>query len=292
MTGFGRGEGICGGMTFRIEVRSVNHRYCDINLRIPDRLTRLERGIRTAISTKFSRGKFDVSISQVDIPLMGAKPVLNLSPLLQCQTILREMSKALNVDFNIRNDIGLSDLQALKDMVTLTQIDYENPEIDRSIAKVLDKSLSDLMKMRQKEGRIIYKDLKLRIRMLESMLKKIDRHVPVAVREMRKRYLERIKGLSDTSIPDVERLHQEIAIMVERMDITEEIVRVGSHISQFLDKLEEGVPVGRTLDFILQEINREINTIASKASNIIISRIVIDMKAEVERMREQVQNIE
>lgn len=295
MTGFGRSEGDCGGIAFRVETRSVNHRYCDIYVRLPDGIERLEQMIKKAISRRFSRGKFEVSISsisQIDTSVQGVRPVIDISTITQCQAILKELSKVFNVKFNIRNDIGLSDMLALKEIVTFPGIDYDNPEIDKSLMKILDKSLDELMRMRLKEGHIICRDIKRRINKLGSMMKRIERHFPSVIRDMKRRYTERIKDLYGIPNLDKERLYQEIAIMVERMDITEEIVRLGSHITQLKDRIRDGVAVGRSLDFLLQEINREINTIASKAADVKISQIVVDMKAEVERIREQVQNVE
>ncbi len=292
MTGFGRSEGNCGGATCRIEVRSVNHRYCDVSVRLPDELARLEQGIRNAITHKFSRGKFDVSIVQKDAALKDGSLGLKSTTIKQYHVMLRELSKAFNVNFSIRNDIGLSDMVALKNLLTISTADFSNQEIDEPVMKVLNKSLEELKKMRLKEGSTIYRDLKRRIGKIESMAKRIERHIPLVVRDMKKRYLSRIMELSETPLSDMKRLYQEIAIMVERMDVTEEVVRINSHVAQLKDKLEEGGVVGRTLDFLVQEINREINTIAAKASDVKISQLVVEIKSEVERIREQVQNIE
>jgi len=181
---------------------------------------------------------------------------------------------------------------ALKDLFVYSEIDYKNSGIDEQLLKILDKSLKELKKMRLKEGRTLYKDLKQRINNLLYMEKQIEQSMPKAISEIKERYISRIKELSENINIDMYRLNQEIAIMVERMDITEEVVRLNSHLSQLKEKLDEGVVVGRSIDFILQEVNREINTISSKASDIRISGTVVDMKAEVERIREQVQNIE
>jgi uncharacterized protein (TIGR00255 family) len=183
-------------------------------------------------------------------------------------------------------------MMALKDLLTVSRADSNGREIDEPVMKILNKSLEELKKMRLKEGHTIYRDLRQRISRIESMAKRIERHIPVVVRDMKKRYISRVMELSEVPLSNMERLYQEIAIMVERMDITEEVVRVDSHIAQLRNKLEKGGVVGRTLDFLLQEINREINTIAAKASDIKISQLVVEIKSEVERIREQVQNIE
>src|SRR3990172_6367834 len=229
MTGFGRSEGNCGGITYRIEVRSVNHRYCDTSVRLPDDLARLERRVRSAVTHKFSRGKFDVSIVRVDVSIENDSLGLKSSSIRQYHAMLQELSKAFNVRFSIRNDIGLSDMVALKRMLTFSRIDFSDQEIDEPVMKIFNKSLEELKKMRLKEGNTIYRDLKRRIGKIESMAKRIERHIPVVVRDMKKRYISRIMELSETPLSDMKRLYQEIAIMVERMDVTEEVVRINSH---------------------------------------------------------------
>lgn len=292
MTGFGRGEGTYKGINFRIEIRSVNHRYCDINVKLPESLMRLEQSIRNAISTNFSRGKFEVSVSQIDSPERHKRPILNLPDLTEYEAGLKELSRIFNINFHLRSDIGFADMVALKDLFVSSEIDYKNSGVDEQLLNILNKSIEELKKMRLKEGRILYKDLKQRINNLLYMKKQIEQNMPEAISEIKERYISRIKELSESIDIDMGRLNQEIAIMVERMDITEEVVRLNSHLSQLKEKLDNGVVVGRSIDFILQEVNREINTIASKGADIRISGIVIDMKTEVERIREQIQNIE
>lgn len=292
MTGFGRSEGNCGGITYRIEVRSVNHRYCDISVRLPDDLTRLEPGIRSAITHKFSRGKFDISVVPQGASFKEGSLGLKSTTIKQYQAMLRELSKAFNVNFSIRTDMGLSDMAALKNLLTISRTDFNDLKIDEPIMKIVNKSLDDLKKMRLKEGNTIYKDLMRRVGKIASIAKRIERHIPVVVHGVKERYIRRVTELSEMPLSDMERLHQEIAVMVERMDIAEEAVRINSHIAQLRNKLEEGGVVGRTLDFLLQEINREINTIAAKASDVKISQLVVEIKSEAERIREQVQNIE
>lgn len=292
MTGFGRSEGTYEGINFRIEIRSVNHRYCDISVRLPEPLTRLEQRIRDAIAANFSRGKFEVSVLHIDSSARRGKTALDFPSLSQYQTCLKELSSIFNTGFHFRSDIGFADLLALKDLFISSEPDYEDTGIDGPLMKILNKSIEELKNMRLKEGRVLYKDIKQRMDNLLSMKKHIEQCIPEAVNEMKRRYISRIKEISGGINADTDRLNQEISILVERMDITEEVVRLSSHLTQLKDKLKSGVVVGRVLDFILQEINREINTIASKASDIRISSAVIDMKAEVERIREQVQNIE
>lgn len=292
MTGYGYSEEVCGDVAYKAEVRSVNHRYCDINVRLPESLTRLEQKIRSHISKKFSRGKFDVYLTQMDMSFKNGGQVLNVEAITRYQTMLKDLSGHFNVNFNIREEIGISDMLALKEMLVFRVEEAGKPEIDTAILKMVYKSIDNLMEMRLKEGDLIYKDLIKRIIRLSTLIRRIEKRVPVVIRDMKLRYSERVKEISGTQQLDMNRLALEIAVMVERMDITEEIVRVGSHITQLREKLDNGAVVGRGIDFLLQEVNREVNTIASKASDVKIAQTVVDMKTEIERVREQIQNIE
>ncbi len=292
MTGYGCSEGRCGGIVYKAEIRSINHKYCDMNVRLPESLTRLEQGIRSHISKKFSRGKFDLYLTKMDISFNNGVPILNAEAINRCQTLLKELSVHFNVHFSMRKEIGISDLVALRDMVVYGVSDADKPDFDAAIMKIVIRSVDGLMEMRLKEGELIYKDLMKRINRLNVLIKHIEKRVPVVIREMKTRYTDRVKEISGIPQLDMNKLSQEIAMMVERMDITEEIVRVGSHIAQLRERLGSGGVVGRSIDFLLQEVNREVNTIASKASDVKIAQIVVDMKTEIERVREQVQNVE
>ena len=292
MTGYGCSEGICGSTAYKAEIRSVNHKYCDITIRLPESLTRLDQKIRSLISKKFSRGKFDVYLTQMGMSFKNGGQVLNVEAITRYRTMLKDLSEHFNVNFNIREEIGISDMLALKEMLVFRVEEAGKPEIDTAILKMVYKSIDNLMEMRLKEGDLIYKDLIKRIIRLNTLIRRIEKRVPVVIRDMKIRYSERVKEISGAQQLDMNRLALEIAVMVERMDITEEIVRVGSHITQLREKLDNGAVVGRGIDFLLQEVNREVNTIASKASDVKIAQIVVDMKTEIERVREQIQNIE
>lgn len=292
MTGYGCSEGLCGNTAYKAEVRSVNHKYCDITVRLPDSLTRLEQGIRSHISKKFSRGKFDLFLTRMDSSLSNAVPVLDTETINRYQTLLKELSRHFKVNFSMRKEIGISDLAALRDIAVSRVSQTDKTDMDSAIMKIVIKSVDNLMEMRLKEGASIYTDLMKRINLLHLLINRIEKRVPTVIRDMKIRYTERVKEISGGLNGDMNRLAQEIAIMIERMDITEEIVRVGSHITQLKARLEKGSVVGRSIDFLLQEVNREVNTIASKASDVKIAQIVVDMKTEIERVREQVQNVE
>ncbi|HEY4619463.1 MAG TPA: YicC/YloC family endoribonuclease [Nitrospirota bacterium] len=292
MTGYGCSEGICGSTAYKAEIRSVNHKYCDITIRLPESLTRLDQKIRSHISKKFSRGKFDIFLTKMDTSFNRAVPVPDTEAINRYQTMLKELSKHFKVNFSLRKEIGITDLAALRDMMLSGITEVDKPDLDSAIMKIVGKSVDNLMEMRLKEGELIYKDLIKRINRLRLLINSIEKRVPAVIRDMKRRYTDRVMEISGALQLDMNRLDQEIAIMIERMDITEEIVRVGSHIAQLRERLDNGAVVGRSIDFLLQEVNREVNTIASKASDVTIAQIVVDMKTEIERVREQVQNVE
>lgn len=295
MTGFGSGEGKFNGINFKVEVRSVNQRYCDINVRFPDALGRLEPAVRNAITNAFARGKFEIVLVQADSTGDEEVPAINKAAINRYQAILKSLSKEfkeLNVDFKLSNTITLSDLYLLSEKNSFKKMDYSDRKVNEFLIALVKQSIEDLKKMRLKEGEIISKDIQKRITKLEAMIKKVSRHIPQVVSNMKKHYLGKIKELAGAITLDMNRIHQEVAMMIEKMDVEEELVRLGSHISQLNEKITKGGVVGRSLDFLLQEINREINTIGSKSSDSKISQTVIEMKSEVERIREQVQNIE
>ena len=295
MTGFGSSEGKFNGTTFKIEIRSVNQRYCDINVRFPDALGRLEPAVRNAITNTFARGKFEIVLIQGDNTGDEEVPAINKAAINRYQSILKSLSKEfkeLNVDFKLSNTITLSDLYLLSEKSSFKKMDYTDRKADEFLISLIKQSIEDLKKMRLKEGQIISKDIQKRITKLEAMIKKVSRHIPQVVSNKKKLYLGKIKELAGAITLDMNRIHQEVAMMIEKMDVEEELVRLGSHISQLNEKITKGGVIGRSLDFLLQEINREINTIGSKSSDSKISQTVIEMKSEVERIREQVQNIE
>lgn len=295
MTGFGSSEGKFKGIIFKVEIRSVNQRYCDINVRFPDALGRLEPAVRNAITNTFARGKFEVALIQSESTGDEEAPAIKKSTINCYQAILKSLSrefKELNVDLKLSDTVTFSDLYLLAEKNSFKKMDYNDKKADEFLINIVKQSIENLKEMRLKEGQIISKDIQKRITKLEAMIKKVSRHIPQVVSNMKKHYLGKIKELAGAITLDMNRIHQEVAMMIEKMDVEEELVRLGSHISQLNEKITKGGVVGRSLDFLLQEINREINTIGSKSSDSKISQTVIEMKSEVERIREQVQNIE
>jgi uncharacterized protein (TIGR00255 family) len=290
MTAYGRGEGLIEDIGIMTEIKSVNHRYRDISLRIPRDIQFLESNLRSLISKKVARGRIEVSIQ---LERSGEKDLYDLelnTPLLK--SYLKVFKQLADYGFN--KDIRMESLCLMKDMLIIKpkNLDQEliKPEVENSLMKALDAH----DQMRRTEGKSIKEDFVTRLGLIQVRVEDIKKRAPAVVEEYRKRLNHNLQQLIKGAAIDIEdrRLLQEIAIFSERSDITEELIRIKSHLNQYSDFIEQEEPVGRKLDFLLQEINREINTIGSKAGDALISKAVVDIKGELEKLREQVQNIE
>ncbi|MBM4128891.1 MAG: YicC family protein [Nitrospira sp.] len=278
MTGFGRAEQ--GG--FRVEVRSLNHRYIDISARIPTYLIQHEVPLRNLIKEKFRRGKFDVTVS-VDV-----HTVTHVTINRQMAKKIYDAFQELQRDFLIPGQIDISTLAGYKELLI-----EEEPKYDIDALYVcFREALAHLEAMRLKEGSLISEEIRQRAKSLGAMNNRIKSLIPNFVTKCRERFSEKLDSLLGETEIDNARLMQEAAIMAEKLDISEEVERIENHIKQFLETLEREDVVGRKLDFLLQEINREVNTIGSKSSDYAISSLMVEMKIEIEKIREQVQNIQ
>lgn len=289
MTGFGRGEYLQDLYKIKVEIKAVNHRYNDINVKMPRHISYLEESIKKIIKEKISRGKVDVYINleyinespievKVDIPL--AKSYKNA---------LEELVIELNLEDNIR----LNNILNISEIIKTERRELDEDLIWECIKHGVELALDNLMIMREKEGRELKLDILSKLDNIEESLFHIIERSPFVVLEYKEKLKERIKDLLDNNISlDEDRINSEVAFFADKSSIDEEIVRLKSHIKQFKTILEEDDAIGRKLDFLIQELNREINTIGSKANDIVISKYVVELKAELEKIREQVQNIE
>ncbi len=291
MTGYGRAEGFLGGRKYIVEVKSLNHRYLELSLRMPANLAPLELEVKKKINEQLVRGRIDVTIRRENqAGTEEARPLeMNLSLVKNYHDLLTRLKE----QFGLTDEITLGMLTGLKDVF----VPVELPEDDvntiwEGLAVVLNEALEALTMMRQKEGAALREDLESRIALIDGYLGEIEACVPRNVQEYQRRLADRVRELLDGMPVDEARLCQEVAIMAEKSDITEEIVRFRSHIGQFLEMLKSREAVGRKVDFLIQEMNREVNTIGSKSSDAQISRHVIEIKSELSKLREQVQNIE
>jgi len=288
MTGYGRVETVQEGRNIIVEAKSVNHRFLEIFLRTPSVLFPLETDFKKKISERFKRGRIEVSIRLEGEGADVSKVNLNLE-------IARDYFNVLNrlkAEFDLESPISLKTLAGFRDIFTPPSEMQLSPDFLNQVEKTFLESLAMLRDMRQDEGLAMFQDMDMRLKAITGILETIKLRAPQVVIEYQKRLAERIKELTAGYALDDARLTQEVAIMAERIDITEEIVRMHSHIGQFEELLQSGGAEGRKIDFLLQEMNREINTIGSKSSDVEITRQVIEAKSELGKLREQAQNIE
>jgi uncharacterized protein (TIGR00255 family) len=291
MTGYGRAEAVLGGRKYVVEIKSLNHRYLELSLRIPANLLPLEMEIKKKINEQLIRGKIDITIRRETYSGIEGSRLLEVNlPLVKNYYDLLIQLKDL---FNLKEDITLDMMAGLKDVfIPLETLEDEITVLWEGLAGVLSNALAALIDMRQKEGEVLGQDLKARLYLINEHLDEIDARAPQIVLEYQKRLVARIRELMDGMVIDESRLSQEVAIMAEKSDITEEIVRFRSHIKQFFEMLKSPEAMGRKVDFLIQEMNREVNTIGSKSNDAEISCHVIEIKSELAKLREQVQNLE
>ena len=289
MTAYGRGECSLEDTLYIAEARSLNHRYMDIILRLPKNFLVLEKDLKTLIATKIRRGRIEVYMEMQyqggDLPY---ELELNGSLAESYINTFEDLAKLTGRD----EKVPLEVLWQMKDVISAKPAKMDMAQVEQGFQDALLQSINALDEMRRKEGDAIEADFLDRVTLLGRYLDKVEQSAPLLITAYQKRLTDNIgRMLEDMSI-DENRLVQEVAFFAEKTDITEEIVRMKSHLGQFREYLSEDDVVGRKLDFLIQEINREVNTIGSKTADSVVSKTVVEMKAELEKLREQVQNIE
>lgn len=288
MTGFGRDSVNENGRSFVVEVKSVNHRYLDLNIKMPRSFLALEEKIREIISKKVNRGKVDVYINMKVFERDDIEAVLNKSLLdsyLKCLYTIRD-------EFNVRDDISVVNTARLPEVIGLEQKEDDLDAIWKSIEKPLENALDEFISMREREGIKLKEDIEEKCNVIEEYLALVETKTSAVVEDYRVRLNERIKQLVDENNYDESRVAMEIAIFADKCCIDEEIVRLKSHITQVRETIDKDEAIGRKLDFIVQEMNREANTMASKSNDLFITRNVLEIKSAIEKIREQTQNVE
>jgi uncharacterized protein (TIGR00255 family) len=273
-----------------IEVRSLNHKYLDISLKLPRGFSILEPQVREMVKKAVSRGRVDL-VMRID----SSASVLPRYRLEADMRLAEEYIRVLDEvkeRFSLKGEVNLDHIAAVREIVPFFEVKEDTELYWREISSVMEQALRALEDSRRKEGDVLEADLQGRLQEVHGLLGQIKEKAPVVVIAYRERLRERVRLLLEGSDFDERRFQQEVAYFAERSDVSEEIVRMESHLHQFTSKLAEEGPAGRGLDFILQEMNREVNTIGAKATDVDISQRVIALKGELERMREQVQNIE
>jgi len=290
MTGYGRSEALIEGRKWIIEVKSLNHRYIEIITRLPGVLSSLEVEIKKRVGERIFRGRIEVSI-QADAEAGTDNVVqysLNVPLLRNYHALLLKIKEELG----LKDEVELKTLVRFKEIFVPSETRFDPAAVWGDLQKTLDEAMDALIRMRQVEGEILKKDFLARLQTLERHLASAKARAPKTVLEYKQRLQERIWELTEGLELDPVRLSQEVALLAEKSDITEEIVRFESHISQMEKLLQGPEAIGRKLDFLLQEMGREVNTIGSKSNDIAIAQDVIELKSELAKLREQAQNVE
>ena len=288
MTGFGRERAIIDGKEYLIEIRSVNSRYSEFNVKLPRLYTYLEEKLKTLLKNEISRGKTEVYLSVADVEDKSTSVTVNLPVV---RNYLEEMRKCSHV-LGLMDDLKLSDIFRMTDAFTVVRTEADEEEIWQAVKTVAEVALVKFTKMREKEGEKLRADILDKLGNIEKMTGEIEKISPETSAAYRQRLYDKLKELLEGVQPDEQRVLTEAAIFAEKIAVDEETVRLHSHFKQFREMADEQAPVGRKLDFLVQELNREANTIGSKAQDLRITKLVIDIKSEIEKIREQIQNIE
>jgi uncharacterized protein (TIGR00255 family) len=289
MTAFGRGEYTANDRTWTVEIRSVNHRFCDVKIRLPRKYGALEDRIKKEIASSYNRGHVDVNIGYNGAEEGGVKLKTDLAMARQYLHCLQE----LNDQLGLNSPPDLAMIASYREIILAESVEEDLDETWTSgIAPALQEALAGCTAMRATEGDNLKTDLISRLAIISAAAAKIEKMIPRLLAEKKSTLEERLNALLNGVEIDPTRLAQEVAIMIDKADVTEELVRLKSHISQFENFLGLDEPTGRRLDFLLQEFLREVNTLASKITNAEIAYLSVDIKNELEKMREQVQNLE
>lgn len=288
MTGFGRCNTQENGRDFVVEIKTVNHRYLDLNIKMPRTLISLEDRIRKIVQSTINRGKVDIFITQKVYERDDISAHFNKT---LCDSYINNL-KEMKERYGLKDEISIAVVSRLPEVLTLQQEEEDLETIWKSLEVPIVEALKSLKDMRVYEGKKLYEDINSRCENLEKYLEQIKSRAPFVVTDYKEKLNVRIKELLDSVPVDESRIAMEISLYADKVNIDEEIVRLNSHIKQLRDTLLMDEPVGRKLDFLVQEMNREANTIGSKANDLELVNTVLNTKNEIEKIREQVQNIE
>ena len=288
MTGFGRAVAETDGYVITVEIKSVNHRYFEFSSRIPRQYGFLDDKLKSYINSRVSRGKVECYVSIDALNTEAAQVVVNNTLASAYVSALKELSK----NYDLKEDFGASTVARFQDVLVVKKADDDEEKIWNYVKSVTDTALDKFISMRTVEGEKIKNDISSRADYILSCVEYIEKRSPETVKEYNDKLVERVHDLIGDVSLDEGRVIQEVAIYADKVAVAEETVRLRSHLDQLKAFINADEPVGRKMDFLVQEINRETNTIGSKANDVDIARKVVDIKAEVEKIREQIQNIE
>ncbi len=288
MTGYGRSEKTVENLDVLVEIKSVNHRYFEFSSRLPKAYGYLEIPLKNLIKEKVNRGKVEVSVFLYHPE--GKKACVSVNSELAKGYI--EALRAEENKLDLGDDLKLSSLMQFPDIFNVQDVREEEQQVIDFVVETAKTALDSFIEMREKEGEALKKDISSKLDRTEQLVKKVEEAAPSLTEKYFERLYTRLKTVLESEDFDQQRIITEAAVFSEKVAVDEETVRLESHISQMRELLESNIPVGKKLDFIVQEMNREVNTIGSKAMDVEITKTVVDMKSEIEKIREQVQNVE
>ncbi len=288
MTGYGSAKGTVEGLEITVELKSVNNRYLDTSVRLPRSFLFAEEAIKAAVQAHISRGKVDVFVT-VDTSDAGDMTVKVNEPLLRGYI---EAIRHISCEYSLDNDMTAMSVSRFPDVLTVEKKDLDAEAISAGISAIADEALRDFDAMRLREGAKLRDDVLSRLDTIDRLVTTVENEAPKTVAEYRKRLEQKMQEVLGSTGIDENRILAEAAIFADRIAVDEETVRLRSHMSQLSDMINGSSPTGRKIDFLIQEFNREANTIGSKCQNSEIAHVVVDLKSEIEKIREQIQNIE
>jgi uncharacterized protein (TIGR00255 family) len=288
MTGFGRHEVVLGDRKVSVEIKSVNHRYLDLNIKMPKKFNPFESFIRSLLKEYIQRGKVDVFVTYEDHSLESVRPQYNKQMAAAYMEIFNEMAS----EFSIKNDITTARLATMPEVLSMEQVETDEDFLQGMVEEAVREAASKFVETRIAEGSKLGSDLLSKLDNMSLWVKQIEERSPNVITEYRERLLEKVKELLSDSTIDETRILTEVTIFSDKICVDEETVRLATHIESMKKSLTQGGSIGRNLDFVAQEMNREANTILSKANDVETSNIAILLKTEIEKVREQIQNLE
>ncbi len=288
MTGFGSGRAAVGAEDVAVELRSVNAKFIEVKVRAPREVASLEAVVIKVVKDRLARGTVDVSIKRTQRSAAGVVPVVDPSLAREYRRALSQVADAAGLP----DEVSVRDVALMPNVIRLEEAQVNLEDAGRAVEQALGQAIEALARMRTREGEAIVADLSGRIDALGAVVAEIRALAPKAVEAYRDRLVERVAELTRGTQVDQQRLAQEVALLAERTDVAEELTRLDSHLAQFRALMQAPEPAGRKMDFLVQEMHREVNTTGSKSQHVGISQRVVALKAELERVREQVQNVE
>ena len=288
MTGYGAAEVATEAGRLSAEIRSVNHRYCEISLRLPRSITGLEGSVRQLLTERLSRGKINLTVAWEGYEEEGGKLRVNHDVARQVVAALTE----LRATYELGGTIDTRAVASMPDVLSWDRAPVDETRLWTQLRQVLEGAIDNMAQMKQREGDALLREFETRLAAVEKLLVRAEERAPLRPKEAQERMLARLKPLLGDIPVDPVRVAQEVAFLAERLDCTEECVRMRAHLDQFRRLFVDAEPAGRKLNFLLQEMNREVNTLGSKGNDAVIAEVVIELKDEIEKLREQVQNVE